>query len=527
MSAPSNCVQGDTVPVVITIENQGNHDEAFEVTLTDTTDGKEIGRRLVKLSGGGEGGIDEVADLIFTGESPGPQQFGNYVYHGDVNGDGYDDLLVTASRYNECQGRAYLYYGGMDMDVSADMVFTGENAGDYFSEGGYLGDVNGDNFPDVILGAFGYNSRQGRVYIYYGGPDMDENPDVTIDGESGVVGNFGRTCTAGDVNGDGYEDLFVGAIGYNAGRGRIYLYYGGDPMDTGCDLNLTGENTGDVFSWMMDASGDVDGDNLCDLLTATRHWPKSAPSGGDRVGRAYLYYGGDPMDGICDVTFTGENNHDEFGSGIEVGDVDNDGRADIFVGARRYNRSRGRVYLYWGKAKASMSDDVDLTFEGESNQIAFGGDDIAVGYINNDDYGDIAICAYGWPNNENKGRSYLYYGNNQGSMDTTCDHTFSGIDNGAMRQFMTIGDFNNDSYGDFVVGGWGYNNSQGRVWLYFGGPANCSTDVAFNWDTTKASTGEHTLKAEIVPVAGEKDTADNTQTATVNVKLAVNKNNIN
>jgi len=462
MSAPSNCVQGDTVPVVITIENQGNHDEAFEVTLTDTTDGKEIGRRLVKLSGGGEGGIDEVADLIFTGESPGPQQFGNYVYHGDVNGDGYDDLLVTASRYNECQGRAYLYYGGMDMDVSADMVFTGENAGDYFSEGGYLGDVNGDNFPDVILGAFGYNSRQGRVYIYYGGPDMDENPDVTIDGESGVVGNFGRTCTAGDVNGDGYEDLFVGAIGYNAGRGRIYLYYGGDPMD-----------------------------------------------------------------GICDVTFTGENNHDEFGSGIEVGDVDNDGRADIFVGARRYNRSRGRVYLYWGKAKASMSDDVDLTFEGESNQIAFGGDDIAVGYINNDDYGDIAICAYGWPNNENKGRSYLYYGNNQGSMDTTCDHTFSGIDNGAMRQFMTIGDFNNDSYGDFVVGGWGYNNSQGRVWLYFGGPANCSTDVAFNWDTTKASTGEHTLKAEIVPVAGEKDTADNTQTATVNVKLAVNKNNIN
>jgi len=524
ISAPSSCVQGDTLHLIVNVENQGSHKETLEVKLTDTTDGKIMGSKSVTLSAAGKGGIDKVADLVFTGETKGTQYFGCYVYHADVNGDGYDDLLVTASRYGYKQGRAYLYYGGTDMDNKADKVFTGEKSGDYFSEGSYLADLNSDGYDDVILGAFCYNNDQGRVYIYYGSPDMDERADVIINGEPGVAGGFGRTCTAGDVNGDGYEDLFIGAIKYlnRDYKGRIYLYYGGNPMDTTCDLILTGENIGDVFSWRMDASGDVDGDNFCDLLTGTRWWPKSAPSGGDEIGRAYLYYGGDPMDDVCDVIFTGENSGDHFGVGIEVADVDNDGHDEVIIAARGHPSKtfRGRVYLYWGKTKESMSNTADLTFHGEGGVDAFGGDDIEVGYVDDDDYGDIVINAYGWPDNDCKGRAYLFYGNTKADMDTDCDLTFTGEETQSARMHSTIGDFNNDNYGDLVIGGWRWNNAQGRVWLYYGRPGD-STEVKFDWDNTRASTGKHTLKAEVVPVAGEEDTADNTMTVTVNVKSKV------
>jgi len=124
--------------------------------------------------------------------------------------------------------------------------------------------------------------------------------------------------------------------------------------------------------------------------------------------------------------------------------------------------------------------------------------------------------AFGWPNGAQRGRTYLYYGDTQGSMNIICDKTFTGFDNGDEPQFATIGDFNKDSYGDLVVGGWGHNNSQGRVWLYYGGRES-STDITFNWDTTNTTPGKHTLKASIAPVAGEEDVADNTMTVTVEV----------
>ena len=512
VSAPKNCAQGETVSIHVTADNPGSYAESAAIKVSNDTDSVEIGSQTIDLLAGGQ------ADLTFDSPASGLQQFGNYMYHGDVNGDGYDDLLITASRFNECQGRAYLYYGGTNMDTSPDLVFTGEDIGDYLSEGGWLTDLNRDGYCDVILGAFGHNNKQGRVYVYYGGEKTDAKADVTIDGEPGTVGKFGRTCTAGDVNGDGYEDMFVGAQQYDGDyTGRIYLYYGGESFDTNCDLILTGEKANDTFGWMIDASGDVDGDHYCDLVTATR-WFDYTEGDPDR-GRAYLYYGGDPMDGEADVIFTGETKVDDFGSGLEVADVDNDGRADILIGARTFNDYAGRVYLYWGKEKASMSNHPDLIFESESKNIAFGGDDIEVGNVDGDSYGDIAVAAYGYPPGIRAGRVYLYHGDTQIRINADCDSsvTFSGRNN--LAQFITIGDFNNDSYGDLVVGGWGYPDGakQGRVWLYYGGPSKC-TGVTFNWDTTKASLGKHTLKVEIPPVPGEQNTEDNVKTVTIEVK---------
>ncbi|MCK4829052.1 FG-GAP repeat protein, partial [bacterium] len=316
ISAPSSYIQGDTVPVVVTVKNQGNCDESFIVTLTDVTNDLKIGSQSVTLSTAGEGGMDETCDLTLTGPTkPGPNepytQYGNYLRFGDVNGDGYDDLLVAgASRYNQCQGRAYLYYGGQDMDEKADNTFTGEAIDNYFGEGAALVDVNGDGFDDVILGAWKYNNAQGRVYIYHGSPDMDENADLILDGRERTNDRFGNKICAGDVNNDGYDDVFVNALGWNKRTGRVYLYYGGDPMDTTADLIFNGENEGDLFGCDIDDPkmiGDVNGDGYGDLLISTRFWNYLEVT--SKQGRAYLYYGGEgtSMDSIPDKVFTGEN----------------------------------------------------------------------------------------------------------------------------------------------------------------------------------------------------------------------------
>ncbi|MHC4539108.1 MAG: integrin alpha, partial [Planctomycetota bacterium] len=202
VSVPSTCVQGDTVPVVVTVENRGEHRETFEVTLTDTTYDKGVASRSVMLSATDKGQVDEVADLILTGENPG-DKFGTYNFSGDINGDGYDDLLVAgASRYNNNQGRVYLYFGRPKMDGIPDLTITGKSPGDYFGEVGPMGDVNGDGYDDLVVGTPGYKDMQGQVYVYYGGSRMDHLADLILDGET-VQNRFGRSIALGDINNDG------------------------------------------------------------------------------------------------------------------------------------------------------------------------------------------------------------------------------------------------------------------------------------------------------------------------------------
>jgi hypothetical protein len=163
----------------------------FTVVLSEATDAVETRSQsvssYVKLAF-----MDTKPDLILTGPTKSYTQYGNYPRFGDVNGDGYEDLLVAgASRYNNSQGRLYLYYGGKNMDYKPDKIFTGEKAGDLFGEDACLADVNGDNYADIITGAIGYNKKRGRVYIYFGGPSVDENADLIIEGEAGTQGAFG------------------------------------------------------------------------------------------------------------------------------------------------------------------------------------------------------------------------------------------------------------------------------------------------------------------------------------------------
>ncbi len=413
--------------------------------------------------------FNDVADLIFTGETGGRQQFGNFLFHDDVNGDSYQDILTTASNYDNRRGRAYLYYGGPDMDTNADKIFTGEHPGDLLGEGAFLSDLNNDGFSDVMVGALGHNNRTGRVYVYYGAPDMDTNPDLVLNGEA-TQSNFGQRITTGDVNGDGRDDLFVAAPKFDSYRGRVYLYYVGNLFDTIADKIFDGEATDDTFGFELSARGDVDGDGCKDLLVGTPWWPQYTSN----RGRAYLYYGatGIEMDVVPDVIFTGENNRDNFGHSLDLFDIDNDGYSDVLIGARKWPAGglQGRVYLYWGSNRATFNNVANVIFNGEKNaKASFGGNTIHASYVNDDPYGDFIVGAYDYFRTSGEGRTYLFYGGTKTSIDVKYDHAFDE-DVEPRTWFGKEGilcDLNNDGFAEAVVGAPAYNNYQGRVYVYF------------------------------------------------------------
>lgn len=297
---------------------------------------------------------DTIPDLIFKGnirpwnsswEGGG---FADAVCGADVNNDGYKDIIIgsasyapTMEWYDRSRGRVYIFFGGPAVDTTADIIING---GNYYApfparyeQLGYaidnLGDVNGDGYEDIIVGApnnMERNSAAGKAYLFYGGNPMDTLPDWWYYGED-FLQCLGKVVSdAGDFNGDGYNDIMIGDYRYNNGfniKGRAIIFYGGSDLDTIPDWQVRGRH---MFGSSVDCVGDVQRDGCDDVIVADNFFRMCE----EQVGRVLLYNGGKMPDTIPDTKYTGtlgyENN---VGWNLcSAGDIDGDGTNEIMFG---------------------------------------------------------------------------------------------------------------------------------------------------------------------------------------------------
>ena len=419
----------------------------------------ESGRTLLELAQERKKIESTIPDMIFDGD---PNSFlGAPIACGDVDGDGYDDILISAWRYNNLRGRVYLFYGGPDMDTTADLILEGQNAGDSFGHGISFGDIDNDGYEDIIIVACHYSEKRGRAYLYWGSDrnSMDANPDKIFDGENEKGSLFGVSSAVYDIDNDGYDDIILGATG------RAYLYFGNtkESMDTSYDLIFKKENPEYSFGHRI-GCGDIDNDGYGDIVIGP--WWSSH-------GQAYLYYGGSRsnMDTKADIIFEANSKSPGFGHGIVCVDQNKDGYDDVIIGNRDYNDDKCRTYLFYGSSKGNLDADPDMIFNGEV-EVGFSNVRVVCADIDGDNVNDLVIGASG--SGHLVGRVYVYWGKDLSTPNPKAGRILTGEDPyDTFGIGLACGDVNNDGFDDLVVGACGRfkpGATQGRAYLYYGGP---------------------------------------------------------
>ena len=359
---------------------------------------------------------------------------------GDVNGDGFADLIVGApfGESNNGSGSARVLSGS---DGSVLHNFHGDSAGDSFGHSvSGAGDVNGDGFADLIVGAEGDDNNgfgSGSARVLSG---SDGSVLYNFDGDS-PLDQFGRSVSgAGDVNGDGFADLIVGAPldNSNNASGIARVLSGSDGSVL---YNFDRDNVGNFFGRSVSGAGDVNGDGFADMIVGG-----NGHANGDAGGSAQVLSG---SDGSVLYDFNGDGANDSFGQSVsDAGDVNGDGFADMIVG------SPGSIFAINpnGSARVLSGSDGSLlySFDGDNSLDNFGHSVSGAGDVNGDGFADLIVGAFQDDNNRGASGSARVFSGSDGSVL----YNFDGDNPNDMfgESVSGAGDVNGDGFDDFIVG---------------------------------------------------------------------------
>ncbi len=449
---------------------------------------------------------------------------------GDVNGDGFGDVAIGAPLY-DAKGRVFVYLGTRTWPegLGDPWIIDGDQQDAWFGHSvASAGDVNGDGFGDVVVGAPFFSNghvREGRASVYLGSAQgFQPAPWVVESNQTGA--EYGHSVSsAGDVNGDGYGDVLIGAPKFEnngdsglADEGRAYLYLGGAG---GLATTPIWEGRGDrrkgaKFGFSVGAAGDVDGDGFGDVVVGAPDDAKGAANSG----AVFVYFGAET--GIApNRIWTTNSNAGGAQLGFSVGgagDVNGDGYADVVVGVpgESYTISVGRVsyartgvvHIYFGSGEAealptggpSVTIRADLELRGAANG-RFGQSVGSAGDVNGDGRADVVVGA------PLVARSYVFFDLGISQENQTRPHIVFERADGGEHGFSaaSAGDVNGDGFADIVVGTPKHAPPNladaGLAEVYLGGGG----DVLglFRWQPTRPSGGGTRTRFGFATAAGD------------------------